>query len=156
SAFVATVIPWEKPRTCAAARPARSSAAWTAAITPSDWSCGVVGAFAVTIRPSNATTASVNVPPTSTPSSIRGGTLTRRGSRAPRSRGPRHPPQRTSGRERRLELLGLGEVLVRRAVAVVRQWHPLTGRALPGTRPALQRIPVDVEPVLRLPREELV
>ena len=35
----------------------------TAASTPSDWSSGVVGAFAVTSRPPTATTASVKVPP---------------------------------------------------------------------------------------------
>ena len=49
---------------------ARSSAARTAARTPSLWSCGVVGAFAVTSRPPAAITASVKVPPTSTPRSI--------------------------------------------------------------------------------------
>ena len=49
--------------------PARSSAASTAASTPSDWSSGVVGALAVTSRSPTATTASVKVPPTSTPSS---------------------------------------------------------------------------------------
>ena len=40
-------------------------------MTPSDWSSGVVGAFAVTSRPPVASTASVKVPPTSTPSSTR-------------------------------------------------------------------------------------
>ncbi len=68
SAFVATVVPCANALT-RASEPARSSAASTAAITPSDWSSGVVGAFAVTSRPSTKTTASVNVPPTSTPRS---------------------------------------------------------------------------------------
>jgi hypothetical protein len=47
-------------------------------------------------------------------------------------------------------------MLMRRAVAVVRQWHPLAGRALAGAGPALQRIPVDVEPVQGLVGEKLV
>ena len=53
-----------------AVAPARSSTAVTAFRTPSDWSSGVVGAFAVTSRPPTASTASVKVPPTSTPRSI--------------------------------------------------------------------------------------
>ena len=73
-----TVMPCAKAVTSPGARPARASAASTAAITPSDWSSGVVGAFAVTSTPSPSRTASVNVPPTSTPSStppsLRGGT----------------------------------------------------------------------------------
>ena len=64
---VATVMPCAKAVSSPASRPAAASAARTAAMTPSDWSAGVVGAFAVTIRPSTARTASVNVPPTSTP-----------------------------------------------------------------------------------------
>ena len=55
-----------------AGRPARSHAFSIAARTPSDWSAGVVGALAVTSCPSKARTASVNVPPTSTPRSMRG------------------------------------------------------------------------------------
>ena len=70
SALVATVIPCENSLTSSAERAAFSSTASTAAITPSDWSSGVVGDFAVTTRPSNASTASVNVPPTSTPRSM--------------------------------------------------------------------------------------
>ena len=58
-----------RPRRASA--PARRSTSSTAAITPSDWSSGVVGSFAVwTVSPSKRT-ASVKVPPTSTPSSIR-------------------------------------------------------------------------------------
>ncbi len=70
SALVATVIPWENSATALASAPARSSTARTAARTPSDWSSGVVGALAVIRRPSTASTASVKVPPTSTPRSI--------------------------------------------------------------------------------------
>jgi hypothetical protein len=53
----------------ARAAPAALSAAWIASRTPADWSVGVVGALAVTMRPPTTSTASVNVPPTSTPSS---------------------------------------------------------------------------------------
>ena len=60
-AFVATVIPWAN----AAISP--RSAASTTAMTPSDWSSGVDGTFAVTTRPSTSAARSVNVPPTSTP-----------------------------------------------------------------------------------------
>ena len=60
----------ERLRPARRSRRPRSSAASTAAITPSDWSSGVVGALAVISRPSSASTASVKVPPTSTPSSI--------------------------------------------------------------------------------------
>ena len=58
----------------------------------------------------------------------------------------RRPSYAASG----VELLRLGEVLVRRAVAVVRQRHPLARRALAGARAALQRVAVRVEAVLRL------
>src|SRR2546423_13751331 len=58
--------------------------------------------------------------------------------------------------DRRRQLLRLSQVLMRGAVTVVRQWHPLAGRALAGAGTALQRIPVDVEPVLRLVGEKLV
>jgi len=69
SALVAVVVPWANASTSSADAPARSSAAVTAARTPSDWSSGVVGDLAVTSRSPMATTASVKVPPTSTPSS---------------------------------------------------------------------------------------
>ena len=45
SAFVATVMPCANAVTSPGARPARASAPSTAAITPADWSSGVVGAF---------------------------------------------------------------------------------------------------------------
>ena len=54
------------------------------------------------------------------------------------------------------ELLGLRQVLMRGAVAVVRQRHPLARRALAGARATLQRVAVDVEAVLRLAAQELV
>lgn len=62
--------------TSQAATPAAASASSAAAITPADWSPGVVGVLAVNTRRAGAgaaagpppvtTTASVNVPPTST------------------------------------------------------------------------------------------
>ena len=70
SALVATVIPCENSSTCSADPLARASALRTAVITPSDWSRGVVGALAVISRPSTASTASVKVPPTSTPKTL--------------------------------------------------------------------------------------
>ena len=47
--------------------PARWSTSATASMTPSDWSAGVVGTFPVNQPLAEASTASVNVPPTSTP-----------------------------------------------------------------------------------------
>src|SRR4051794_30253751 len=125
-------MPCAKARTSPASRPARSSAARTAAITPSDWSSGVLGALAVTRRPSSsARTASVKVPPTSTPRS------TGRGRYA-------------LSRDGLFELLGGRQMLVRRAVAVVRQRHALARRPLARRRTALERVAVDVVAVLRL------
>ena len=46
SALVPTVIPCAKAVTSLAREPARSSTAAIAASTPTDWSSGVVGAFA--------------------------------------------------------------------------------------------------------------
>jgi hypothetical protein len=109
--------------------PARSSAAVTAASTPSDWSSGVVGAFAVTSRSPTATTASVKVPPTSTPA----------------ARGGRYRAERAPQRD----LLGLGEVLdatgsSRCAAAARADKRPATRRW-----PALD--PVAVQVVSRWP-----
>jgi hypothetical protein len=72
SALVATVMPCAKASTSPACAPASWSARSTAAMTPRDWSSGVVGALAVCTTPSATRTASVKVPPTSTPRSIRG------------------------------------------------------------------------------------
>ena len=47
-----------------------------------------------------------------------------------------------------LDLLGLGQVLMRRAVAVVVQRHPLAGSAATGRGAALQWLAVNVESVL--------
>ena len=65
-------------------------------------------------------------------------------------------PRRWLSRYRRRELLGVGEVLMRGAVAVVRQRHPLARRALARARAALQRIAVDVKSVDRQAAEEIV
>ncbi len=83
SAFVPTVIPWAKPSTAAARRRPAAAPPSTAASTPCDWSSGVVGAFAVCSVSPSKTTASVKVPPTSTPSSTPGSY------RGPRAQGPR-------------------------------------------------------------------
>src|SRR3954469_25326245 len=45
---------------------------------------------------------------------------------------------------------------MRRAIAVVRKRHALTGRALASRRAALERVAVDVEAVLRLAGEPLL
>src|SRR4051812_29464561 len=142
SALVATVMPCANVSTSCGSRCARSSAARTASITPRDWSSGVLGALAVTRRPSSsARTASVNVPPTSTPNSIVG--------RDPTAYG-------VLGRDRLLDLLGRREMLVRRAVAVVRQRYALTRGALARGGATLQRVAVDVVAVLRLTLQPLV
>jgi glucosamine-6-phosphate deaminase len=73
---------------------------------------------------------------------------------APAPRGPVHPGRGGSGGE--LEVLGLGQVLVRRAVAVVRERRALARRALARARPALQGVAVDVEARLRGLSQELV
>ena len=61
-ALVVTIIPWASAVTA----PASTSEAATVFITPTDWSRGVEGTFAVTTPPSPSATRSVNVPPTST------------------------------------------------------------------------------------------
>lgn len=60
------------------------------------------------------------------------------------------------GRDQRQELFGLCEMLVRRAVPVVRQWHPLAGSAPARAGTTLQRISVRVESVLRQRAQELL
>ena len=72
SALVATVIPCASSSTASGLAPARSSTTSIAAMTPCDWSAGVVGALAVCTPPDATSTASVNVPPTSTPTSMPG------------------------------------------------------------------------------------
>src|SRR4051812_31905987 len=57
---------------------------------------------------------------------------------------------RSSGGDGPLDFLGRREMLVRRAVAVVRQRDALAGRALAGGRATLERIAVNVVAVLRL------
>src|SRR3954468_13014311 len=161
SAFVATVMPWAKTLTSSGFAPAASSAAETASITPSDWSLGVLGALAVCRRSPTTITASVNVPPTSTPRSI---------GRDATSRPPPRPRRRHAGAwrarggglrgDRRghrhaLDLLRLGQVLVRRAVAVGVQRYPLARGAATGRRAALQRIAVGVEAGAREALEHL-
>src|SRR5579863_448993 len=128
SALVATVIPCAKRSTSPASTPAPSSTARTAAITPRDCSAGVVGTFAVCTVAAPTSTASVKVPPTSTPSSIS------------EAYARRTIPKEQPLRRQRLAVLGVGEVLVRRAVPVVRQRRALACRALAGRRAALQRL----------------
>ena len=62
-----TVMPWTKRDTSPLEAPNDSSASDTAFMTPSDWSEGVVGDLPVTSRSRPSSTASVKVPPTSTP-----------------------------------------------------------------------------------------
>src|ERR1700743_3403132 len=154
-ALVATVIPWENSATALASAPGRSSTARTAATTAYAWSLGDVGALAVIRRPSTASTASVKVPPTSTPRSIHR-TLPLRCPREPRARasGPNYLLSLCG--ERLGQFLGLRQMLMGRAIAVVGQGHPLARRALAGAGTALQRFAVQVEPVVRLRAQELV
>src|SRR5947209_13529032 len=53
-------------------------------------------------------------------------------------------------------LFCLREVLVRRAIAVMPQRHPLAWRALPRAGGTLQRLPVDVQTVLRQAADVLI
>src|SRR4051812_8616225 len=121
-------MPCTKRSTSSGRVPAFSSAASTAWITPSDWSRGVLGAFAVITRSPSSRTASVNVPPTSTPRSI----------------GPTYRSTPASGAGAYCYRSGsraderLLEVLVRRAVLRARQRHALAGRALARRRVAAQ------------------
>ncbi len=65
-----TVIPWVNASRSDGEAPARTSTASIAAITPWDWSSGVLGILAVWSRSPSSRAASVKVPPTSTPRSI--------------------------------------------------------------------------------------
>src|SRR3954469_16381535 len=158
SAFVATVMPCARISTSSGVAPAASSAARTASITPSDWSRGVLGALAVCRRSPATSTASVNVPPTSTPSSM----AADRTAAAPRAScgvtaGPRGAlGGDRSGHRHDLDLLRLGQVLVRGAVAVGVQRHALARRAAARGRPALERVAVGVEPGARKALEHVL
>src|SRR5439155_6366922 len=165
SAFVATVMPWAKPLTSAGAAPAEASTASTAAMTPRDWSAGVVGALAVCRRPEATSTASVNVPPTSTPRSMSAeaiGGARACGGRAVRGTGAaacardQDPGRSRLGRERlvHLDLLRLCEVLVRRAIAVLVQRDALARCAAARGGAALHRIAVRVEAAARHPIDD--
>src|SRR5688500_10297603 len=112
-------MPWTKRPTSDVLAPARSSTACTASSTPADWSSGVLGAFAVTSPSGAASTASVKVPPTSTP----------------RTRSGSHDLRRT------LEVVL--EVLVGRAVLAARERHALARGALAGSGVAAQRAAVE-------------
>src|SRR5512133_2563111 len=155
SALVPTVIPWAKASTRSALAPARRRAASTAAITACDWSSGVVGTFAVCRCSPSKTTASVNVPPTSTPKSTSRSYL----SEAPQTTRPRTKPRPSPAsdallRGERRQLHRLLEVLVGRAVVHPRQRVALTRRALAGRGPALARNAVQAQ-VRRQLLEEL-
>src|ERR1700740_3282514 len=133
SALVATVIPCAKRRSCAGSEPAFDSTAATASSTPSASSAVVVGSLALrTSPPAVTSTASVNVPPTSTPRSTPPAYAGRAGARA-----------RPALRGGELLVLGLRQVVVRRAVAVVRERSALAGRALARGRAALRRRAAD-------------
>ena len=82
-ALVATVDPCTKCATSPGATPARSSTSRAASTTPSSW-LRVLRTLAVTIPSRPTSTASVNVPPTSTPSAL--------------TRSPPGPPRRRAGR----------------------------------------------------------
>ena len=71
SALVATVVPCPRWPSASGASPACSSARSTPSITARDWSSTVVGSFTAVSRPSCTSATSVNVPPTSTPASVR-------------------------------------------------------------------------------------
>jgi hypothetical protein len=71
-AFVPTVVPWQRRvidrQRSGVVTPSFAAASSSAAIRPSEKSCGVDGALVVTTVPdSSTTTQSVNVPPMSTP-----------------------------------------------------------------------------------------
>src|SRR5262245_46416021 len=146
-------MPWAKTSMSSGLAPAASSAARTASIAPSDWSFGVLGALAVCRCSPATSTASVNVPPTSTPSSMareRTAAAPARARRCDQVRVMAGLRRSCLGGDRRrhrhdLDLLRLGKVLVRRAVAVAVQRHALARRAAAGGRAALQRVPVGVE-----------
>ena len=86
---------------------------------PADWSSGVVGTFAVWTRSPSNRTASVKVPPTSTPSSMRS---TLRSAPAPRG------GSRRRGRATRWTPSSSGSM----SGKSVRRWPPRDSRALQG------------------------
>ena len=153
-------------RPARASAPARSSTAATARSTPRCSSDGVEGTLAVWTVPSGPTrTASVKVPPTSTPEeharSLRERFQGRPAGAPPDGGGQRlsRDPRRRCRRLRRGELavLGVSEVLVGRAVAVARERRALAGRAFAGGRAAARRRAADGRVALvRVGFEELL
>ena len=160
SALVPTVIPWANASTSAAApaparrappRPRRSRPATGRRAWSGPWPCAARGR--------RSRTASVNVPPTSTPEQHRRATYRAPShrssaprpsqqagvtcSRSARQRPSRGAPPRSSSGAQPLE--GLLEVLVRRAVVAARQRLALARRSLARVRPALARAAVEPE-----------
>src|SRR5688572_3379385 len=113
--------------------PARSSTIRTAAITPSDWSPGVVGTLPVKRPAVQQSTASVNVPPTSTPSEQRAAVSEDAALTAPRI-------YRLGGKVHELQVLErLDQVLVGGAVVAAGQRLALARLALARHRVAAAR-----------------
>src|SRR5262249_48056360 len=158
-ALVPTVIPWVSDSTWSVWAPARRRTSSTTAITPSDWSDGVVGAFAVWRRSPSSRAASVKVPPTSTPRSIAGRYLrhgfairSRRYAAAQHKslRPPAFAPQVERPLRRcqlRVGFEALLEVLVRRAVVPARQRLAPARGALAGAGEAVPRPAVEGDAV---------
>src|SRR4051794_35704193 len=151
-------MPWAKTSMSPGSAPAASSAPRTASITPSDWSFGVLGALAVWRRSPETSTASVNVPPTSTPSSMGREATARRPAAGARGYEGMAGPLRGDRRGRRhdLDLLRLGQVLMRGAVAIDVQRHSLARRPATRRRAALERVAVDIEAGARHAGEDLL
>src|SRR5918999_3609551 len=149
SAFVPTVMPCTKRSTSSASALAAASASRTASTTPSDWSAGGVGALPVTSRSPVSRTASVKVPPTSTPR-ITPGTLPGNDEGGPRAAFEEcslHRRLEWTGGSRELSLFlylrrddpeVLLEMLVRRAVLAAGQRYALAGGPLAGAGVAAQ------------------
>src|SRR5579884_3237928 len=74
----------------------------------------------------------------------------------PPTRAGRPASDRLRGQNRPNLLLGLSQMLMGGAVAVVRQGHPLAWGALAGAGPTLQRIAVGIETVLGQPAQKLI
>src|SRR5829696_5322562 len=143
-------MPWVKPWTSCGSDPARPRTSSTAAITPRDWSSGVLGTLAVWSTSPSSSAASVKVPPTSTPSNIaptyRGDARCRQVCAAPDPPGGRAHTYPGNLGCRRLDLAdleGLLEVLVRGAVVPTGPRLALARRALASAGQAAALLTVE-------------
>src|SRR5450631_1504539 len=137
-------MPCAKWVTSLARAPALCSTRRTASSTPTDSSLGVEGTFALwTASLPSTSTASVKVPPTSTPRSMRSAYDRYAARKLQLQPGAIRAPGEQVRLGRQCAVLGLCEVLVGRAVAVARKRRALACRPLARRCAALRGCPAD-------------